>query len=559
MSKRDNVFLFCAMMLIFIGLPSLVHAQADTIRLTCVGNSITEGVGTSNEVTDSYPAQLGALLGSGWAVKNSGVSGRTMLRHGDFPIWNEQRFADGIAFHPNIVTILLGTNDSKSWNWIYKDEFVPDYTSMIDTFLSLPSHPTVWLGLPPPSFSDAFGISDSVINTDIIPMIRQLAVTKGCPILDFNTSMKSDSAFFLDGIHPNTAGAAIMAETLYTTLTYKPISYVIDENVAAGKLVAASGSIDSVVYGGSNLVDSNLSTVWKSESFPSQAVIDLGSIQNVDLFQIDFAAYAGAGYKFLIETSLTMNSWTTALDRTTRTDTAEVILEKTKIISAQYIRLTVTGAVHPKGDTVAVADFRVFKANGGAHKPVISSNKISQSSVWAQYNINVQWPNNDTGAIMLICYSGQKGSYNSISGYVSGKSLTISNQNIKVGTINKYFAVSFANGVKTVSDTAIVNTNATAVNESGSIGQPEKTLLFPCYPDPFNPTTKINFTLNCASHVKLKVFNVFGQTVRTLIDGQMNAGAHTVTFDAAGLASGIYFYGLEACGYMLVNKMVLLK
>jgi hypothetical protein len=79
------------------------------------------------------------------------------------------------------------------------------------------------------------------------------------------------------------------------------------------------------------------------------------------------------------------------------------------------------------------------------------------------------------------------------------------------------------------------------------------------YPDPFNPTTKIEFTIMKTSDVNLRVFNLLGQTVSTLVDGRMNAGTHTVLFKANGLASGIYFYRIEAGKFVSIRKMVLMK
>jgi hypothetical protein len=79
------------------------------------------------------------------------------------------------------------------------------------------------------------------------------------------------------------------------------------------------------------------------------------------------------------------------------------------------------------------------------------------------------------------------------------------------------------------------------------------------YPNPFNPATVIRFSVPARSHVTLVVFNVLGQKVAELINGDIEAGAHEVKFDAAGLGSGVYFYRLQATGYTLVNSMMVLK
>ena len=79
------------------------------------------------------------------------------------------------------------------------------------------------------------------------------------------------------------------------------------------------------------------------------------------------------------------------------------------------------------------------------------------------------------------------------------------------------------------------------------------------YPNPFNPTTNINYSLQNAGHVTLKVYDMTGREIATLINGRMNAGAHTVTFNASNLSSGVYIYALEANGVRLTNRMTLIK
>lgn len=79
------------------------------------------------------------------------------------------------------------------------------------------------------------------------------------------------------------------------------------------------------------------------------------------------------------------------------------------------------------------------------------------------------------------------------------------------------------------------------------------------FPNPFNPTTHINFTLGKPSNVKLRVFNILGQKVATLIESRMNAGSYSLLFDASQLASGVYIYRIEAGDFILQKRMVLLK
>jgi len=84
--------------------------------------------------------------------------------------------------------------------------------------------------------------------------------------------------------------------------------------------------------------------------------------------------------------------------------------------------------------------------------------------------------------------------------------------------------------------------------------------LYQNYPNPFNPTTKIKFALPKESNVKLTVYNVLGQEVATLVNNTaMNAGYHTVNFDASRLATGLYIYRIQAKDFVSVKKMMLIK
>ena len=89
--------------------------------------------------------------------------------------------------------------------------------------------------------------------------------------------------------------------------------------------------------------------------------------------------------------------------------------------------------------------------------------------------------------------------------------------------------------------------------------QPRETALQTAYPNPFNPTTVIRFELASQRQVELKVYDVTGRLVRTLVSGVMAAGEHTVRFDGINLASGVYFCHLKAGSFAQTRKMVLLK
>jgi hypothetical protein len=83
--------------------------------------------------------------------------------------------------------------------------------------------------------------------------------------------------------------------------------------------------------------------------------------------------------------------------------------------------------------------------------------------------------------------------------------------------------------------------------------------LYQNYPNPFNPSTRIKYQVSSISQVSLKIFDLLGREAATLVDEEKPAGTYEVTFDASGLASGIYFYSIKARGFVETKKMILLR
>lgn len=181
-------------------------------KIACIGNSITEGAGVENKDNDSYPAQLQQKLSADYHVKNFGVGGRTLLRKGDFPYWNENAFQEAKDFQPDVVVILLGTNDSKPQNWKYKDEFVKDYQVFIDEFQALDTKPKIFICNPLPSFPHKGQINGEVIMKEVLPKIEAVAISKELEIIDLYEPFIGKTKLLPDAVHPNEAGAAVIAE-----------------------------------------------------------------------------------------------------------------------------------------------------------------------------------------------------------------------------------------------------------------------------------------------------------------------------------------------------------
>ena len=200
-------------------LRSFKAPRKDAVRVACIGNSITFGAGIKNRSRDSYPSVLARMLGDSYWVKNFGVSARTMLNKGDHPYMNEPAYKNALAFNPNIVVIKLGTNDSKSFNWKYKADFMKDAQTMIDAFKGLPSQPKIYLCYPSKAYLTGDGINDDIISKEIIPMINKLATKNNLFVIDLHTAMDGMPELFPDRIHPNEKGAQVMAKAVYQSIS----------------------------------------------------------------------------------------------------------------------------------------------------------------------------------------------------------------------------------------------------------------------------------------------------------------------------------------------------
>lgn len=200
-------------MLVAVGLQA-----AGTIRVACIGNSITYGSGVKNRDVDSYPAVLGRLLGGGYLVKNCGLGGRTLLNKGDWPYMKEKMFQEALAFQPDIVVIKLGTNDTKPQNWQFQSEFKQDLTAMIESFQALVSKPRIFLCYPATAYGIVSGINDSIIVHGVMPYVKAVAKEKKLKIIDLHKATAGMPESFPDKIHPNEAGARILGTTVYKAI-----------------------------------------------------------------------------------------------------------------------------------------------------------------------------------------------------------------------------------------------------------------------------------------------------------------------------------------------------
>lgn len=189
--------------------------QKKPILVACVGDSLTQST--------RYPYELWSLLGNeSFTLRNFGAGSTTVLLNSETPYMNTTAFQDALEFEPNIVIIMLGTNDAQPNLHQYNTSFVKDYIELVSAFRRLSSKPEIRIVLPPPIFSnETVKIGASYFEQTIIPLIKQVAYQTNLSTIDVHNILINYSDYFSDGIHPNDKGAELIANTIYNAVFLK--------------------------------------------------------------------------------------------------------------------------------------------------------------------------------------------------------------------------------------------------------------------------------------------------------------------------------------------------
>jgi len=234
MTVKKHLSIFITLLICFLLLPQIGEGwsrKKKTIKVACVGDSITFGARLENRDKDSYPAQLQLLLRDKYQVTNFGIGSCTLIRKGKPTVWNQLNKIK--ESNPDFVIISLGTNDTCGMGtcgdrkcWEYKDEFTDDYRDFIDTLRALPSKPQVWICAPSPMVLETPGLSPERIDglsarkprlQELIGYIKKVAKEKGTGFIDLNAPLDNKPELFTekDGVHPNKDGYRAIAELVH--------------------------------------------------------------------------------------------------------------------------------------------------------------------------------------------------------------------------------------------------------------------------------------------------------------------------------------------------------
>lgn len=236
--KKMQVFfiLFCSicgLLLLYVSLQLLIFqytapiakAKKGTIRIACVGDSITYGTFVKKRKYNCYPARLEVLLNKKkFSVRNFGINGHTMKKETDHPYWKHKNFKRSSFFLPDYVILMLGTNDTKKQNWTNVADYKKDAVALINHYQNLPSKPRVFIITPPKEHivpkkkEEAYRMCNDHILEEIVAL-TEISKELNLSLFDFyHLSEKHPEWYAFDGIHLNEIGALYLASFIYQNI-----------------------------------------------------------------------------------------------------------------------------------------------------------------------------------------------------------------------------------------------------------------------------------------------------------------------------------------------------
>lgn len=186
-------------------------------KVACVGDSITYGIGVKDRENKCYPVLLANMLGDKYEVKNFGFRGRSVGLKSKLPYTKEKMYKESLEFLPNIVVIMLGTNDANEKNILFLDNFKKDFSDLVDSYINLSTKPKVYICRILPSFPSKHPIKEENL-AKIRKLVDEVASEKKLSVIDTYNLFVDKEALIPDKIHPNNKGARLLAEEVCKTI-----------------------------------------------------------------------------------------------------------------------------------------------------------------------------------------------------------------------------------------------------------------------------------------------------------------------------------------------------
>lgn len=200
----------------------LKKAEAGQTKVACIGDSLTYGSNVSDWKKNNYPTLLQNKLGNGYVVNNYGFPGATLMDTSMKYAYSKE-FKKSLDFKPDIVVMMLGTNDS----WRRRDQiesgFMNEYKNLIEQYRKVNKNVKFKIMIPPKANKlikkEMFYIKDDTLLKHITPIIREVAESEGIDLIDLRSEFKDDKSLYSsDKVHINKKGTNKLANIIFESL-----------------------------------------------------------------------------------------------------------------------------------------------------------------------------------------------------------------------------------------------------------------------------------------------------------------------------------------------------
>ena len=220
------VILLAAVVLVFFVLfnSGFFGGKDERVKISCVGDSLTYGSGVlKTRDTDAYPAQLQIKMGTDHLVSNFGLRNATASASGDLPYVESEEYQQSLKSKPDIVVLMLGTNDTKTYNWNASD-YEAGLKELVESYQQLDTKPTVYLMRSPYCYSldgsdvAEYDIQPEVVSDELGGIVEKVAAETGVEVIDLYQLTEGQDELYTDGIHFNAKGYELIADEVYSNL-----------------------------------------------------------------------------------------------------------------------------------------------------------------------------------------------------------------------------------------------------------------------------------------------------------------------------------------------------
>ncbi len=197
--------------------PDVLVMGNGAIKVATVGDSLTYGYGLDNRELEAYPSILAEKLGSHYQVLNFGLSGRSLQSTSDYPYLKEKNARLSLESEPDIVIIMMGSNDSRKAYW-NEERFTVEYKEMVELYLNLSSQPDVFLVVPPYIPTSRFGLNNEIVRDRLQILIPKIARELALPVINLYPVTEGHADYYSDGLHLTPLGNRVIAREIFSHL-----------------------------------------------------------------------------------------------------------------------------------------------------------------------------------------------------------------------------------------------------------------------------------------------------------------------------------------------------